>query len=294
MRCDRINIKMTVVRAYGIDLNVVDNGNGPPLVLLHGFTGRSASWSRVGHDLAGRHRLIAVDLIGHGASSAPRDPSRYGFEHALDDLAEVIHQLGLPRAAWLGYSMGGRLALGLALRHPNRVSSLVLESASPGIQDEGERLQRSAADESLARRIEEIGVEAFVGEWERLPMWESQRTLPDEVLHHQRDLRLRNSVTGLANSLRGMGQGAQPSYWDRLAEIQAPVLLIAGSRDRKYASLAGQMGIKIPDATLSVVPEAGHAVHLERPQQFTAAVRDFLGGREHRGAINGQEISQWT
>jgi 2-succinyl-6-hydroxy-2,4-cyclohexadiene-1-carboxylate synthase len=285
---------MTLVRAHDIDFNVVDHGNGPPLVLLHGFTGSSDSWSRVGHDLARHHRVIAIDLIGHGASSAPRDPSRYGFDQALDDLAEVIYQLGLARAAWLGYSMGGRLALGLALRHPNRVSSLILESATPGIQDEGERLQRSAADETLARRIEEVGVEAFVGEWERLPMWESQRALPDEVLQHQRDLRLRNSVVGLANSLRGMGQGAQPSYWDRLGEIRTPVLLIAGSLDRKFAGLAGQMGIKIPDATLSVVPEAGHAVHLERPQQFTASVRDFLGEWEYRCAINGREISQWT
>ncbi len=242
----------------------------------------------------GHHRVIAIDLIGHGASSAPQDQSRYGFERALDDLAEVMHQLGLARAAWLGYSMGGRLALGLALCHPNRVSSLILESATPGIQDEGERLQRSAADENLARRIEEVGVEAFVGEWERLPMWESQRALPDEVLQHQRDVRLGNSDIGLANSLRGMGQGAQPSYWDRLGEIQAPVLLIAGSLDRKFAGLAGQMGIKIPDAKVAVVQEAGHAVHLERPEEFVASVREFLDKWEHRGATNGQEISQWT
>ena len=285
---------MPVVRAHGIDFNIVDHGNGPPLVLLHGFTGSSASWSRVGHELARHHRVIAIDLIGHGASSAPRDPSRYGFEHALDDLAEVIYRLGPARAAWLGYSMGGRLALGLALLHPNRVSSLILESATPGIQDEGERLQRSDADEDLARRIEDVGVEAFVSEWEGLPLWRSQRALPVEVLQHQRDLRLRNSVTGLANSLRGMGQGAQSSYWDRLGEIQAPVLLVAGSLDRKYAGLAGQMGIKIPRATLAVIPEAGHAVHLERPRQFTDSVRDFLGEWEHRGAINGQEINQWT
>ncbi|MBW3632333.1 MAG: 2-succinyl-6-hydroxy-2,4-cyclohexadiene-1-carboxylate synthase [Chloroflexi bacterium] len=285
---------MAVVHAHSVEFHVVDHGNGPPLVLLHGFAGSSGSWSHVGHDLARHHRVIAIDLIGHGASSAPLDPSRYGFEQALDDLAEVIFQLGLARAAWLGYSMGGRLALGLALRHPNRISSLILESATPGIQDEGERLQRRAADEDIARRIEEIGVEAFVSEWEGLPMWQSQRALPVEVLQHQRELRLRNSVTGLANSLRAMGQGAQPSYWDRLGEIQAPVLLIAGTLDRKYAGLAGQMGIKIPDATLSVIPEAGHAVHLEQPRQFTDAVRAFLSEREHRGAVNGQEINQWT
>lgn len=285
---------MTLVRAHDIDFNVVDHGLGPPLVLLHGFTGSSDSWSHVSADLTKHHRVIAIDLIGHGASSAPRDPSRYGFEHALDDLTEVIYQRGIARSAWLGYSMGGRLALGLAIRHPDRVSSLILESATPGIQDEGERLQRSATDEALARRIEEVGVEAFVGEWEGLPMWQSQRTLPDEVLRQQRGVRLGNSVSGLANSLRGLGQGAQPSYWDRLGEIQAPALLIAGSLDRKFAGLAGQMGVKIPDATLSVVPEAGHAVHLERPHEFTASVLTFLGDCVHRGAIKRQEINQWT
>src|SRR5215204_3615774 len=173
-----LRIDMTVVRANGINFHVVEHGNGPPLVLLHGFTGSSASWSSVRHELARHHHVIAIDLIGHGASSAPHDPSLYGFERALDDLAEVMRQLDLARADWLGYSMGGRLALGLALCHANRVSSLILESATPGIQDEGERLQRSAADENLARRIEEVRVEAFVGEWERLHMWESQRALP--------------------------------------------------------------------------------------------------------------------
>jgi 2-succinyl-6-hydroxy-2,4-cyclohexadiene-1-carboxylate synthase len=238
--------------------------------------------------------VVSIDLIGHGKTSAPLDPSRYGFEQVLDDLAEIAHQLGLNRSAWLGYSMGGRLALGFALRYPSLVSSLILESATPGIQDEGERLRRCAADETLARRIEDVGVEAFVDEWERHPLWESQRALPVEVLQHQRDLRLRNSAAGLANSLRGMGQGAQPPYWDRLGEIQSPVLLIAGSLDRKFAGIAGQIGIKIPNATVAVIPEAGHAVHLEQPQQFSALVRGFLGNLEHHAAINRQEMNHWT
>ena len=285
---------MALVRAHGIDFHVEDRGNGTPLVLLHGFTGSSALWISVGDDLARHHRVIAIDLIGHGASSAPHDPSRYAFERALDDLVDIARQLGLSRAAWLGYSLGGRLALGLSLRYPSQVSSLILESATPGIQHEEERLRRSAADEILARGIEDCGVEAFVADWERLPMWESQRALPDEVLQHQRELRLRNHASGLANCLRGMGQGAQPSYWDRLAEIHVPVLLIAGSLDRKFAGIAGQMGIRIPGATLSLVPGAGHAVHLERPEQFAALIRDFLSERERLGTSNGQESYQWT
>jgi 2-succinyl-6-hydroxy-2,4-cyclohexadiene-1-carboxylate synthase len=261
---------MSVVRANGVDFRVEDHGNGPPLVLLHGFTGSWASWSTLSRDLASDHRVIAIDLIGHGASSAPAELSRYAFELALQDVAEVTDQLGVARASWLGYSMGGRLALGVALNYPDRVSSLILVSAAPGIHDEHERLQRTEADEVMARRIEEAGVEAFVDEWEALPIWESQRALPDEVSRVQRDIRLGNRPVGLANSLRAMGQGAQPSYWERLSEIEVPVLLMAGALDRKYVGIAGQMGVRIVDVTLSVVPGAGHAVHLEGPEGIQA------------------------
>jgi 2-succinyl-6-hydroxy-2,4-cyclohexadiene-1-carboxylate synthase len=285
---------MSVVRANGIDFHVEDHGSGTPLVLLHGFTGSAASWSPVSRELARLHRVIAIDIIGHGASSAPEDPAHYDFEQALHDLAEVTAQLGIARAAWLGYSMGGRLALGMSVRHPDRVSALVLESATAGIQDEQERHQRAEADLALARRIEEAGVKAFVDEWERLPIWESQRALPDEVLGLQRDIRRRNRAIGLANSLRGMGQGSQPSYWDRLSEIEVPVLLIAGALDRKFVGIAGQMGVRIADATLSVVPEAGHAVHLERPDEFLGDVRAFLARCERPNAIQSRERVEWT
>ena len=285
---------MGVVRANGVDFHVEETGNGPPLVLLHGFTGSAASWAPLGRDLARDHRVIVIDLIGHGASSAPADPSRYAFEQALRDLAEVTAELGITRASWLGYSMGGRLALGMALDYPDRVSALILVSATAGIHDEHERLQRAEEDEGMARRIEEAGVEAFVDEWERLPIWESQRTLPDEVYRAQRDIRLGNRAVGLANSLRGMGQGAQPSYWERLGDIETPVLLVAGVLDRKYVGIAGQMGVRIVDATLSIMPEAGHAVHLERPREFIEDVRAFLARCERPDSIHGQEKLEWT
>jgi 2-succinyl-6-hydroxy-2,4-cyclohexadiene-1-carboxylate synthase len=284
---------MGFVRANGIDFNIEDYGNGTPLVLLHGFTGSGASWSPINRDLAKRHRVVTIDIVGHGASSAPEDPSPYDFEQVLHDLGDVTAQLGIARAFWLGYSLGGRLALGMGVTHPARVSALVLESATAGIHDEHERHQRAEADLDLARRIEEAGVEAFVDEWERLPIWESQSALPDDVLRQQRDIRLRNRAVGLANSLRGMGQGSQPSYWDRLSEIDVPVLLIAGALDRKFVGIAGQMGVRDADATLSVVPGAGHAVHLERPQEFLDDVREFLARCERPAASRSQEKVEW-
>jgi 2-succinyl-6-hydroxy-2,4-cyclohexadiene-1-carboxylate synthase len=285
---------MSVLRVNGIDFHVEDLGNGPPLVLLHGFTGSGASWAPVGRDFAGDHRVIAIDLIGHAASSAPVDPLRYGFDRALHDLAALTAQLGIARASWLGYSLGGRLALGMALDYPERVSSLILVSATAGIHDEHERHQRAEADEVMARRIEEAGVEAFVDEWELLPIWESQRMLPDEASRVLRDIRLGNSAIGLANSLRGMGQGSQPSYWERLGEIESPVLLMAGALDRKYVGIAGQMGVRIADARLSVIPGAGHAVHLERPREFIEEVRAFLARCEGPNDIHGQERLEWA
>jgi len=285
---------MSIVRANGIDFHVEDHGTGMPLVLLHGFTGNAASWTLVRYDLARFHRVIAIDIIGHGASAAPEDPSHYTFEQALLDLAEVTAKLGIARAAWLGYSMGGRLALGMAINQPDLVSSLILVSAIAGIQHERGRLQRAEADQELARRIEESGIETFVAEWERLPIWESQRTLPIEVLRQQRDIRLRNRAVGLANSLRGMGQGAQPSYWDRLGEINVPVLLMAGALDRKFVGIAGQMGVRIRDAELSVVADAGHAVHLERPHEFVEEVREFLAKSQRPGPTQRQERVIWT
>lgn len=267
---------MPVVCADGLEFHVDDDGQGEPLVLLHGFTGRSASWESVRDGLRRRFRTIAVDLIGHGASSAPLDASRYAFDLALDDLAQVTQSLEIRSATWLGYSLGGRLALGLALRHPSLVSALILESASPGIADECERLRRRESDAMLARRIEADGIEAFVAEWERLPLWQSQRALFPETLERQRQIRLGNRPVGLANSLRGMGKGAQPSLWQRLGNLQMPVLLIAGATDEKYVEIAGRMAAVIADAVLCIAPDAGHAVHLEDPAFFTQQVSAFL------------------
>jgi 2-succinyl-6-hydroxy-2,4-cyclohexadiene-1-carboxylate synthase len=278
------------VKANALAFRVVHQGCGEPLVLLHGFTGSVESWRPFFDALSRAHHVHAIDLIGHGQSAAPEDRTRYAYDRALDDLAAVLDELGIERAAWLGYSLGGRLALGVAITHPERVSALILESATAGIRDESERAKRRGSDEALASRIEENGTEAFVAEWEALPMWSSQRSLAPEVRASQHEQRLANSPIGLANSLRGMGQGAQPSLWDRLGEIRVPTLLIAGALDTKFADLAGQMHHGIPDAELELVPGAGHAVHLESPRQFAEIVREFLARRNRVAVAAPEEV----
>ncbi len=179
----------------------------------------------------------------------------------------------------LGYSMGARLALAFAVAHPDRVARLVLESGGAGIEDAVARASRREADEALADRIERDGIAVFVDEWERLPLWASQANLPGEIRRRQRERRLANWPQGLANSLRGFGQGVQPSLWYALPSLPMPVLAVAGGLDTKYAAIAERMGALVPCATTVVIPGAGHTPHLERPEEFWNAVEAFLRGR---------------
>jgi 2-succinyl-6-hydroxy-2,4-cyclohexadiene-1-carboxylate synthase len=244
--------------------------------LLHGFTGDAATWDGVRAELGPDIPCIAVDLVGHGETEHPSGMDHYHMPAAVADLATLLDLLGLPRVALLGYSMGGRTALQFAVAHPERVSALLLESASPGIADPAERAARVQSDEALAERIERDGIRAFVREWETLPLFRSQARLPAAVRQAQRAQRLQNSPLGLANSLRGMGAGAQQPLWPALATLPMPVLLMAGEEDRKYVGLARAMAERVRDVRVVVVPEAGHTVHLEQPAVFTAAVGDFL------------------
>jgi 2-succinyl-6-hydroxy-2,4-cyclohexadiene-1-carboxylate synthase len=260
------------VRVRGLDLHVEVDGSGPPLLLLHGFTNSIASWDLVRSDLAKAFRLILVDLIGHGQSEAPADPSRYTSEHALMDLLAVLDALDLQRVALLGYSMGGRLALHLALAAPRRFARLILESASPGIADDGARQERAATDNALAERIERDGVDAFVEYWENLPLLALGGHVPEAIKLELHGVRLRNQPIGLANSLRGMGAGRLLPVWSRLAALALPTLLIAGARDQRYVEIAQRMHHLLPHSTLLIAPDAGHTAHLDQPAWFINAV----------------------
>jgi 2-succinyl-6-hydroxy-2,4-cyclohexadiene-1-carboxylate synthase len=269
-----------LVRVNEIQLGVEERGaagaGAPTLVMLHGFTGSATGWGGLLDSLADYGlRVVALDLPGHGRSDAPADPRRYAIERCQQDILAVLQKLGVSRgqAILLGYSMGGRIALYTAFSGFFR--ALILESASPGLADPAEREQRRRRDEALAASIEREGVAAFIARWEQLPLFSSQARLPQacrEELHRQR---LRNSAVGLAQSLRGVGTGTQPSLHARLPGLRLPTLLLAGELDAKFTVLARDMALALPQAQLQVVPAAGHTIHLERPRLFLSLVGAF-------------------
>jgi len=262
-----------------VRLHVAVAGRGEPLVLLHGFTGDGAQWAPQIAVFAAHFRTVTVDLLGHGGSDAPPDPGRYRLGRCLADLAAVFDTLRIQRACWLGYSMGARVALAWALAYPERVEALVLEGVSPGIEDPEERCQRILHDAALAEQIERDGIEAFVDTWMRQPLFASQARLGPKALAAARAARCANRPVGLANSLRGMGTGAQESLWPALSGLTVPTLLAAGGEDAKFCAIAESMMRRMPAATLAIIPESGHAAHLENPSAFNARVLEFLKGK---------------
>lgn len=246
-------------------LHAVRSGSyGPTVVLVHGFTQTHVSWAPVTDNLARDHRVSSVDAPGHGGSA-----------HVLADLAAGAGLLGEAggRAVYVGYSMGGRLALRLALDRPDLVSGLVLLGATAGIDDPVERAARQAADEILAADLDREGVTHFVDRWLAQPLFAD--------LHPERsdlDARRSNTADGLASSLRTAGTATMdPAWWDELGSVSAPTLTVAGERDEKFTVLGQRLADGIGAAArFTTIAGAGHAAHLEQPRAFADLVRAFV------------------
>lgn len=241
-------------------------GAGPRLVLVHGFTQTARCWGPLVTDLAADHEVVRVDAPGHGRSGDVRAD--------LTATADLLAAHG--PATFVGYSMGGRMCLETALRHPGAVDSLVLVSATAGIDDIDERATRRASDEALAARLEAEGVDAFIGHWLSLPLFTG--VPPAGRFDAERRT---NTAAGLASSLRLAGTGTQTPSWDLLSGLSMPVLVIAGAEDPKFSALAERLADGIGDnATLVVVPGVGHAIPLEAPDTFLATVRPWLAAHD--------------
>ena len=252
------------------------SGSGVPLLLLHGFMSRGSGWGAHATAFARHFRVIVVDLPGHGRSGIPGDPARASIERSADDLAAILRRSDASPACVLGYSLGARVALRLAVSHPGVVSRLVLESPSAGLATDADRRARRTADEGRAARLEREGIEAFVDGWEREPVFASQTRLSAARGRRLRAERLGNRPAGLAVSLRGAGQGCMEPLHERLAEVQAPTLVFAGTLDSTGCTRAEQVAAGITGARLEIVAGAGHAPHLETPATFRSLALAFL------------------
>jgi 2-succinyl-6-hydroxy-2,4-cyclohexadiene-1-carboxylate synthase len=242
-------------------------GTGPRLALVHGFTQSGRAWGPTGAALADRYQVVALDAPGHGRSSSVAADLPGG----ADLMAEAVSAHGGP-AAWLGYSMGGRFALHVALRHPRLVQKLVLVSSTAGLDDPEARAARRATDLALAERVEAEGVEPFLRWWLAQPLFATLPSSQAEI-----ETRLEGTAAGLAASLRRAGTGTQDPLWDRLHSLAMPVLIVAGRLDTKFLALAERMNEAIgANASVAVIEGAGHACHLERPDDFVEVVTGWL------------------
>lgn len=235
------------------------------VVMLHGFGGTAHAFDGVIAALsAKRYTPLALDLLGHGSRSQAPTPITY------ERCVQVVIDSSPASFVLCGYSMGARIALRLALEESERVSRLVLVSATAGIEDDRERARRIAADQRLASEIEAGTIEQFAVRWRAQPMF-ADEPAPVKALALQDHCR--NTTTGLATALRGIGQGQAEPIWDRLGELPMPVTVLAGERDRKYARLGARIADSVGDGRLLVVP-GGHGLLLENPDAVAAAIEE--------------------
>ncbi|WP_394821808.1 alpha/beta fold hydrolase [Pendulispora albinea] len=235
------------------------------LVLLHGFGGAPASWQDVQRELS--EPSLAPALLGHDGhsdGSAPIDT----FDAEVNRIAAMVP----PGSHIVGYSLGGRVALGVAVRHPGRIARCTLISTHPGLVSGDLRAARAAADDGWAERLERDGLASFFAAWESQPMFATQQRLPEETRARQRTIRLAHHPAGLARAMRTLSLGRMPPRWADLFEVQAPVNVVTGSLDATYGALGEQLAAALPLARCTVVPDAGHNVVLEAPRAIARIV----------------------
>ncbi len=275
MRSQNFNIFQT---SDGINLSYyfTHAEKASTILFLHGFTGCINDWIDIIPSFENEFNILAIDLIGHGKSDAPKDVSFYSEDNIVKHIFEIINYLNLNELIIVGYSMGGRAALSFFFSYPKNVKALILESASPGIEEETERKNRLLNDFNLANRIEEIGTKKFIDEWMEAPLFQPLKKLPESDYKNIKGHRYSNDKTGLANSLRGFSQGIMKSYWERLSEIKIPVLLLSGELDDKYRALNKRVNSTIPDSEFRTVKSAGHNIHLQNRDEFINLAKQFL------------------
>ena len=264
------NVRLSYLFKKGKDKSKI------PLILLHGFSGSAKDWNFFLNNLQDDITAAALDLIGHGKSDSPPKANFYTADSIALQIKTLIEEIGAEKVILIGYSMGGRAALSFALKFPEKISTMILESTSFGIEKEEDREKRRKEDKRLAEFIMANSIETFVDYWLSLPLFNSLKKLPVEKFQELKNSKLQNSRIGLANILKEFSQGKMSYFFDKPEALNFPTLLISGELDKKY-KLQNERAAKIlPYSTSVVIPNAGHNVHLEKPEEFINFTHKFL------------------
>ncbi|HKW73168.1 MAG TPA: alpha/beta fold hydrolase [Candidatus Dormibacteraeota bacterium] len=270
-----------ILERRDVRLNYFVEGSGPPVTLLHGFTQSGHSWREVIGRMPAGWKWIVPDLRGHGETLV-RPGSDCSMDACTDDLVAIWEEMDVGRTHLVGYSMGGRLALHIAARRPERLLSLLTIGAHAGLEEDA-REGRQRGDEALAERIENDGIESFVDYWGALPLFAGLERRGPSYFAEVRAERLKNHVAGLACSLRGMGAGVMTPVWDELRRVTVPCTFVAGQLDHGYVASARRLAAAVPNGRTEIVPRAGHAVHQERPDAFARVLALHLAAATAAG-----------
>ncbi len=250
------------------------NPKHPAVMLLHGFLGNANDWISVAERFADAFHVVTPDLPGHGRSLLNDPDAIYDIPLTATSLLRLLTALDIHRCAVVGYSMGGRLALYMAITHPNRIRAAVIESGTPGIASESERAARRAHDAALALEFEKESLAEVLTRWYARPLFDSLRRRPrfEELLQ----TRLINDRLQVAQALVNLGAGSQPNLWPSLPDHTVPTLMLVGEHDARYIDIARAMTAQSPAIRMEIAPGAGHNIHFEVPEAFVQSVRAFL------------------
>ncbi|PWN07001.1 2-succinyl-6-hydroxy-2,4-cyclohexadiene-1-carboxylate synthase [Rhodohalobacter mucosus] len=249
----------------------------PVLLMMHGFMGSGAAFRQFAERLSNHCNPLLIDLAGHGHTKTPAKTELFKTSRQVSQLRSVLSRFRFEKLIGYGYSMGGRLLIQLAVKHPGLFSGLFIESSHCGLESEKQRALRRQKDEERARSIE-TDFQSFVDRWLDLPLFSQT---PDHQKEVYRTIMLAQDPALLACSLRGFGTGSMPSVCDQLQRLRSPLYLMAGEQDRKYVHRMSAMSKNCNDCSLHIVQKAGHRAHADCPEEIINIIKHTLETRYH-------------
>lgn len=249
---------MPYVDRDGVKVHYEAHGEGPAILLSHGYSSAAHMWQGQVEALSSRFKVITWDMRGHGRTDSPESQDAYSEEATVDDMAAVLEACGVRRAVIGGLSLGGYMALAFHLAYPEMVRALMLFDTGPGYRNDAARDQWNATANQRADRFEAQGEGALRDRGE---------VRASAHIH---------GVAGLAKSARGMLAQKDARVINSLPEIRVPTLIVVGANDEPYLAGSGYMEAKIAGARKVVIADAGHASNIDQRAAFNAAVTEFL------------------